>query len=38
VAAQLMWGDAGTMFDPVLLGIFLERTLKRVADGAERAA
>jgi putative nucleotidyltransferase with HDIG domain len=38
VAAQLMWGDAGTLFDPVLLGIFLERTLKRVADGAERAA
>ena len=38
VAAQLMWRDSGTLFDPVLLGIFLERTLKRLASRAHRAA
>ncbi len=38
VAAQLMWRDAGTLFDPVLLGIFLERTLKRIEGVEERAA
>ena len=38
VAAQLMWRDSGTLFDPVLLGIFLERTLKRLESRGERAA
>ena len=37
-AAQIMWRDSGTMFDPVLLGIFLERTLKRLESAKERAA
>jgi putative nucleotidyltransferase with HDIG domain len=37
-AASLMWRDSGTLFDPVLLGIFLERTLKRLERRAERAA
>ena len=38
IAAQLMWRDSGTLFDPVLLGIFLERTLKRLEGAKERAA